>query len=95
MNQNPSVNVAQKAVSTPQVSEQLAILEQEIEDNAKIIANIATRLSGILQQCPQDSCATQAPEVMLVQHADHIRTLFKAERANNIELRRILNAIEL
>lgn len=92
MNQNSPVNQLPPA---PQVSEQLAILQQEIEDNAKIIANLATRLSGILQQCPQDACAAQSPEVMLVQVADYVRTLFKAERANNIELRRILNAIEL
>jgi hypothetical protein len=82
-------------VDPPQISEQLCILEREIQDNSKIIATLAQRLeSAMIPRCGEEGCG-KSPEVMLVPMADRIRSAFKDERANNIELRRILDSIQL
>lgn len=98
MNQNP-VNYSSIQTAQPpsrQVVAQLEIIEQEITDNANIIAELENRLQGVSQPVPPVAGeAKSAPEEYLVPLADRLRQNFRRLRAQNIELRRILNGTEL
>lgn len=98
MNQNP-VNYSSIQPAQPpsrQVVAQLEIIEQEITDNFNIISELDGKLQGVVQPSPQAAGeAKSAPEEYLVPLADRLRQNFKRLRSQNIELRRILNGIEL
>lgn len=80
-----------------QVEAQMNILECEIRDNSEIVARLNDRLSSVTRS--QLDCGQGAnkavPEEMLVPHAERIRAAFRSLRNQNIEMRRILDAIEL
>lgn len=79
-----------------QVEAQMSILETEIRDNSEIIARLNDRLSGVIRCQPSEPTTNNAsPEEMLVPHAERIRAAFRSLRNQNIEMRRILDAIEL
>lgn len=81
-----------------QVEAQMNILECEIRDNSEIVARLNDRLSAVTRPQPPEPITAgnkQSPEEMLVPHAERIRAAFRSLRNQNIEMRRILDAIEL
>lgn len=95
---NRQFNETAIEAAPPQVQEQMKALEQEIADNGMIVVDLRFRLSSVLPQSPAAQCgspAAKAPEEYLVPHADHLRTLFRTVRNQNIDLREILSQIQL
>lgn len=100
MNQNQytatGINQPNEVPET-QVESQFILLETEIRDNSEIICKLNDRLLGVIRteagEC--GNAKQSAPEAMLVPHAERLRNAFKSLRNQNIEMRRILDAIEL
>jgi hypothetical protein len=79
----------------PQVWNQFELLAQEIRDNDTIIKGIAGKLESVTPARPPVGGEKAAPEEYLVRLASELRDLSRQVRAQNDELRFILNAIEL
>lgn len=82
----------------PQVQEQIKALAQEILDNGMIVEDLRTRLASVLPQptgAQDGASASRVPEEYLVPHADHLRSLYRAVRNQNLGLREILSQIQL
>lgn len=101
---NPSQNYPQiqpnqqPVVSQPQVTEQLEALITEIEDNGRLIGVLESKLVTVIPgQPPQTAgqCGGGVPEEYLVPLANKLRELYRGVRQQNIDMRRIIDAIQL
>lgn len=101
---NPNQNVNKCVAEDPcpqgrdsQIGAQMNILECEIRDNSEIVSRLNDRLSSVTRSQPEGGQGVNkaVPEEALVPHAERIRAAFRSLRNQNIEMRRILDAIEL
>lgn len=88
--------VLQPIVEIPQVRNQLAALAQEIKDNESIVQALRAKLDTVLPpQTPASAKCGAQPEEMLVSLAAEIRSLYRIVRDQNVEMREILNNVQL